>query len=346
MSDRTVAIIGIIGAAAILTFIFCYYPASAQTVPGWDYGEDAAGTWDEYDLNSNLGEGSIMVGNRWHATSTDALSLCGFRTWWKKTSDVAMSSPILWFEALEGTTGTQAMMVMSTSTVPGNTIGTDQTEIDTYLPACLTVNHGITWAIYYYVNSTNSSYVTYTNDLGGDTHVQLTTLNASGTVSNASGDLKMGMAELITNEAPAVELPENCTYGIFCPLISGIRWLFVPTSGVQGFFDDRKSDLMTRVPFGYFETVSSTFAGLDPSGDSTTSTILSITASTTGVHQSVEIFNPTALEASIPSNIKTFLHAIGSMAVWALFFVWIARFAFSGKPFDFLGVEPPHEDDL
>jgi len=218
--------------------------------------------------------------------------------------------------------------------------------MNTYLPACMTVNSGITWAIYYEIRTASSSYVTWTNDLGGDDHVQLTTINNAGTEYYASGDLKMGMAQLITSEAPAVELPENCTYGVFCPLIAGIRWLFVPTSGVQNFFDERKSDLMTRVPFGYFETVSSTFAGLDPSGDSTTSTILSLTASTTGVHQTVAVFDPTALENAIPSNIKTFLHTVGSMAVWALFFVWISRLAFGGKPFDFLGVEAPHDDDI
>lgn len=340
-------ILGFLVGCAVGVFFLAPRFAHAES-PAWVFDETTSGSWDEYDL-SLLGSGDVVIGNRWHATSTDALSICGFKSWWKKSTDTAMRSPILYFGYLPlgHTTGTLSdVTVIASSTVVSTAIGTSQTEIDTYLPSCLTVNHGVTWAIYYSVRTTESSYTTWYKDLGGDNHVQLTTVNASGSATYASGDRKMGMAQLITSEAPAVELPENCTYGVFCPLIAGIRWLFVPTSGVQSFFDDRKADLMDRVPFGYFETVSSTFAGLDPSGDSTTSTIVSIYASTTTVHQSVDIFNPTALSAAIPTNIKNFIHGIGTMAVWAVFFLWVARLAFGGRPFDFLGMEPPHDDDI
>lgn len=335
--------------AGVLTGVFLIAPkiSHAQGL-AWSFDSSTTGSWDEYGINSNLGVGDVVIGNRWHASSTDALSVCGFSSWWKKNADEVMQSPILNFGYLYPghTTGTIAdMTVIATSTVPANLIGTSETRMDTMLPNCMTVNSGITWAIYFTIDSTASDYTVFTKDLDSFTNVQISRGNSSGVYFFSSGDLKMGMSQIVTSEAPAVDLPENCTYGIFCPLVSAIRWLFVPTIGVTSYLNEQKNDLMTRIPFGYFDSVSSTLRSLDTTGEATTSTSIMFTASTTQVHVTFSVFNAEDIKNSIPENIRTFIHTIGSIAVWAVFFVWLVMFATSGKPFSFMGFNPPPNDE-
>jgi len=302
--------------------------ASTDTRLAWDFGESSAGTWDEFDLDSLLGEGDAVIGNRWHATSTDALSICGFSSWWKKNEDVSMRSPVMYFGYLPvgHTTGTiDDVTVLATSTVASNLIlSTTSTKMDTYLPACMTVNDGITWAIYYEVRTASSSYVTYTNDLGGDNHVQLYYQTSAGTDYNATGDLKMGMAQLITSEAPAVSITQNCTYGVFCPLVSAIQWLFVPSPDSLSFLDSMKEDLALRVPFGYFTTVTGVVSTMETSSETeTTSTAMTITDS---VHSGTvyTLFDFSSVKDKIPSGTLTLVKNTMAVFLWAMFFNYIA----------------------
>lgn len=314
----------------------------AQTT-AWDFGESSSGSWDEYDLNTQLGTGDVVIGNRWHATSTDALSICGFRSWWKKNSDIAMRSPILNFGYLPlgHTTGTiDDVTVISTSTVVSTGIGTSETQIDTYLPACMTVNSGITWAIYYEVRTASSSYVTWTNDLGGDNHVQLSSESASGVEYYASGDLKMGMAQLITSEAPAVTIPDRCVWGLFCPLYdlltNASRYLFVPSEQSIATLTIKTDTLKTKVPYGWIAQVSSTWSGLYNENATTSDADFNFIIPATGDSETtttVKIFNPQEVRDAIPTEPLEALKSVMRVVIWFFFFWFIYHLAFG------------HEDD-
>jgi hypothetical protein len=249
------------------------------------------------------------------------------------------------------TTGTIGdVVVLAESRIAGNLITETEQKFDSFLKRsvddedniCISVYPSLTWAIYYYVDTTDSKLVTWTNDLGGDLHVQLSTETDSGVEYYSIGDLKMGMAQLITSEAPAVEVPENCTYGIYCPLIAGVKWLFVPTKGITNIFDSVKDDLMTRIPFGYFATASSTIGEMDGTGIATTSTVISMTLNTETVSGTVAIVDMQNIKSKVPSNIQTLIHTIGSMAVWAMFCFWIFVFATSHLPHE---IRFKHFDD-
>lgn len=115
-------------------------------------------------------------------------------------------------------------------------------------------------------------------------------------------------------------------FGLFGNMVRDVlMWLFVPSQNVWNGIDNYKSDLMTRVPFGWFSQVSSTFSGLD--SDTTTSTVISWHASTSMVNETVTIFDPQEIEATIPENIRNFIKAIAGVALWTFLFVYIVNLA-------------------
>jgi hypothetical protein len=111
--------------------------------------------------------------------------------------------------------------------------------------------------------------------------------------------------------------------------IAAMTWLFVPASETwQTFTSDAQETLGSKIPFGWFAQVSSTFGSL--SDQETTSTVFTIYASGTDSTYSAVFFDPQAVEAAIPANVRTLIRTLGALAMWALFFVWIWNLA-TGK---------------
>ncbi len=102
---------------------------------------------------------------------------------------------------------------------------------------------------------------------------------------------------------------------------AAIQWLFVPSDQSETDLQDARDDLGTRIPFGWFAQVSSTFGGLG--GDSTTSSVFTIYASSTTSTLSAVFFDPTLVESKIPSDIQSFIRLLGGLVLWTGLFLWI-----------------------
>jgi len=120
-------------------------------------------------------------------------------------------------------------------------------------------------------------------------------------------------------------------FGLFGSwFMAALQWLFVPSDQAETDLNDAKADLATRIPFGWFAQVSSTFAGLDT--DSTTSSIFVIVASSTTSTLTATFFDPTQIEGVIPENILTLIRFLGGLVLWTGLFVWIVSLVTDRAP--------------
>jgi len=123
-------------------------------------------------------------------------------------------------------------------------------------------------------------------------------------------------------------------FGWFGNAMSDVfKWLFVPSDSSKAVLTAKKNDLLTKMPFGWFEQASSTVSGLT-SGVSTTSSSIYLSASTTAGSWNVEVFNASSTKNTIPSNVRTLIRTLGGVAIWALFFTWLVALAIGKKADD------------
>jgi len=132
---------------------------------------------------------------------------------------------------------------------------------------------------------------------------------------------------------PPADLEED-----FGPLGNFIRdvlkWLFTPSSQSLAIYNEGIANINTKIPFGLFATASSTFAELGD--ETTTTTSLGFTVSSTAgdvasINEVVEVFNPAAIEESIPAGLLATIRTIATVAFWMLFFMWIWAVATNSK---------------
>jgi len=104
--------------------------------------------------------------------------------------------------------------------------------------------------------------------------------------------------------------------------IAAMQWLFVPSSDTwRQFNESSQTRLATKIPFGWFAQVSSTFAGLQD--EDTTTTVFTVYASSTTSTLSAVFFDSQAIKAAIPENIRTLVRLLGGLALWTAFFFWL-----------------------
>lgn len=104
--------------------------------------------------------------------------------------------------------------------------------------------------------------------------------------------------------------------------LAAMQWLFLPSQAQwQSFTSSSQASLATKIPFGWFAQVSSTFAGLQD--EDTTTTVFMIYASSTTSTYSVVFFDPQQIKATIPENVRTLIRLLGGLALWAAFFFWL-----------------------
>lgn len=103
------------------------------------------------------------------------------------------------------------------------------------------------------------------------------------------------------------------------------RFFFVPSNSSQAVLDNKKSELMAKVPFGWFASASSSLSEL--SVTSTTTTYSFDVKVGDEATSTVTFFNKSELEALIPGNVQTLIRTLGAMALYALFFIWVVSLA-------------------
>lgn len=164
---------------------------------------------------------------------------------------------------------------------------------------------------------------------------------------------ELAMSLFGTTDSSQFAAYSSSTYGFNDPdfgtfgnaIVDISKWLFVPSAGALNILATQRDALMTKPPFAWAATASSTLGGLN-TGDSTTSTAIVWTASTTQMYQEIELFSPADVASKIPEDIQNLIRTIGAVLMWAMFFAWIVSLATSGHVTDHVGIQTPGPDDV
>lgn len=214
---------------------------------------------------------------------------------------------------------------------------------------------------------TNTTYwlVAYRNGACDDTNFYVANLAAlggfgwqgmqkvSGVWSNFSPSKAINSGFYGSHDVALFASYSSSTYGFTDPdfgifgnaVIDALKWLFIPAPAALGVLASQREALMLKPPFVWASVASSTIGGLD-TGDSTTSTAITWTASSTGVHQTISLFTPSDIADKIPNSVQTLVRAIGATLMWAMFFSWIVSLATSGHITDHVGIQTPELDAM
>lgn len=351
--------------AGLALAIFCLPEKGQAQSLGFNWDESATGTWDEFDLPAQLGSGDVFVGNTWHVSSTDALTVCGFRSWWKKNTSDPTGSIIQYFGWLpEGhTTGTIGdVTVVAQTRIPGNLITESEQPFDAYLKSepdnlnsfCLDVYPGLTWATYYYVDTTDSDLTTWRKDFTGDTLIQFASQSWNETEYFASGDLKMGQTQLTGTSGTTFILPEfsstteslyststinNWCDGLYSTstLISEIGssigvafcrlslFLVAPSQNSIDTLTAKSNEIQTQFPISvvteFVATVSSTVANTSTSSTNLSFNFGNVANTSTSFGQftptsSIEFLGQTTYERWVNTSTRAIFRGAMVLAIW------------------------------
>lgn len=105
------------------------------------------------------------------------------------------------------------------------------------------------------------------------------------------------------------------------------KWLFVPSSDVQGQYTAARTMIETKAPFGWFAAASTTLTGLNDAADVTTSTQFMMTVNPGSGTTTATFFNPAGVESFIPDDTKNTVKGVIAVGMWALFFAGLVGIA-------------------
>lgn len=112
-----------------------------------------------------------------------------------------------------------------------------------------------------------------------------------------------------------------------------IAYLFKPDQSVINDYNNEVSTLRTKVPWGYWNQVSSAFASVS-STDITTTTPIALQIPYNGTTETVPIIDMTAIQAKIPPTLLELIRTLGAVGLWALFGTWIWHLVTGNKTDD------------
>jgi hypothetical protein len=117
------------------------------------------------------------------------------------------------------------------------------------------------------------------------------------------------------------------------PIRDLLCWLVVPSQDIENLYEYNRATLSTKVPWGYWQQIS-TGLGSVSSTQTTTSTALGLQVPFLNATYTVPIIDMTLIQTWIPLSVLTLIRAIGGVAMWALFGLWIWNLVTGSKPDD------------
>jgi len=116
---------------------------------------------------------------------------------------------------------------------------------------------------------------------------------------------------------------ENKDFGFFGNAIRDLLiWLFQPPATVTAQYSAVLADIRMKVPWGWWDQVSTGFGSVS-SSESATTTALSMEVPHNGVTTTVDIFDVATVTSIIPASVLDLIRSLGGVALWALFAAWI-----------------------